>query len=72
MRVYVLVSVYEGCVDKVLGFQDAGDAETEAARLRKELGITLGSEEESENDVQTYEVDIDMRPLSVLLRRQIC
>lgn len=70
MRVYVVVSVYAGCVDKVLGFQDASEAETEAAKLRRELGIKLGSEQESEHDVQLHEIDIDLRPLSVALRRQ--
>jgi len=58
MRIYVVISVYAGVVDEVMGFKDAAEAETEAAGLRKELGIRLGHEEESEHCVKIHEIDV--------------
>jgi len=69
MRIYVVVGVFQGVVNDVEGFIDAGEAELELARLRHEYGIVPGHEEESENNVQLHEVDVDARPVSVLMTR---
>lgn len=71
MRVYIVVGVFEGVVESVQGFIDPGQAETELASLRRKLGIVEGYEEESENDAQLHEIDVDARPVSVMVRRQI-
>lgn len=71
MRIYVVISVYQGVVSEVKGFIDSNQADMELARLRREYGITPGHEEESANDVQLHELNIDARPTSVLIRSQI-
>jgi len=71
MRIYVVVSVYAGCVSEVKGFQDAGEAEMELARVRQELGIMPGEESESQYDVQLHEIGIVLHPASVAARRQV-
>lgn len=71
MKIYIIVGVFKGAVSSVQGFLDAGQAEVELVKLRKELGIVPGHEEESENDAQLHEIDVDLRPISVLTRRQI-
>lgn len=71
MKIYVVVSVYQGVVSEVKGFIDPGEADAEAVRLRHKYEIVPGYEEESENEVQLHEIDVDARPVSVAIRRQI-
>lgn len=62
MRIYVVVGIHQGTVSEVSGFIDPGEAEMEVMRLQSE---------EPETDVQLHEVDVDARPTSVVIRRQI-
>jgi len=71
MQFYVVVGVCQGELSHIRGFIDPGEAEMELERLRDEYGIVLGYEEESENDVQLHEIDVDTRPTSVAVRRQV-
>lgn len=62
MRIYVVVGVYQGAVSSVSGFLDPGEADAEAIRLQGE---------NPESDIQLHEIDVDARPVSVIIRRQI-
>lgn len=62
MRIYVVVGVHQGAVSEVKGFFDPGEADAEAIRLQGE---------NPEGEVQLHEVDVDARPVSVMVRRQI-
>lgn len=62
MRIYVVVGAFQGVVNSVQGFIDHGEADAEAIRLQGE---------NPESDIQLHEIDIDARPTSVMIRRQI-
>lgn len=62
MRIYVVVGVHQGVVSEVNGFIDPGEADAEAVRLQNE---------NPESDIQLHEVDVDARPTSVTMRKQI-
>ena len=71
MIVYVVVTVYAGCVSKVKGFIDSGEAETHLATEWQELFIEPGLELESENNIQLHELDIETYPTTVAIRRKM-
>jgi hypothetical protein len=71
MTIYVVIGVFQGVVSDVRGFIDPGEAEMEVDRLKNEYNIEPGSEEESENSVNLHEVEVDARPVSMMVRRQI-
>lgn len=71
MRAYILIGVLKGVIDSIDGFTEAGEAEIELAKLRHELNIIPGHEEESENDAQLHKLDIEDYPPSVKVRRMI-
>jgi len=70
VKVYVVVTVFSGCVNEVKGFVDPGEADNCVETKQQELGITPGFEEESEHDVQLHELDIPIYPESVAVERQ--
>ena len=70
MKVYVVVTVFSGCVNEVKGFVDPGEADNCVETKQQELGITPGFEEQSEHDVQLHELDIPIYPESVAVERQ--
>lgn len=61
MQLYVVVGIYQGELSHIRGFIDPGEAEMELARLGGEPEV----------DAQIYEIDVDARPTSVAMRRQI-
>ena len=74
MRVYVVVGVCQGVVNFVEGFLDPGQADLELEKVKGELNIVPGYEEESENNVQLrllHLVEVDARAMSVIARRQV-
>uniref|UniRef100_A0A6M3M5D6 Uncharacterized protein n=1 Tax=viral metagenome TaxID=1070528 RepID=A0A6M3M5D6_9ZZZZ len=70
MKVYVVVTVFSGCVNEVNGFVDPGAADACVETKQQELGIMPGFEEQSEHDVQLHELDILIYPESVAVERQ--
>lgn len=62
MRIYVVVGTHQGAVSEVKGFIDPGEADAEATRLQGE---------NPEGEVQLHEVEVDARPTSVIMSRQI-
>lgn len=64
MEIYVVVAVFQGVVSEVKGFMLPPEAEEYEETKKRELGIVTGHEEESENDVQTHEIDVDVSPRS--------
>lgn len=71
MQLYVVVGVCQGELSHIRGFIDLGEAEMELARLKDTYGIVPEQEEESENVAELHEIDVDARPTSVAVRRQI-
>jgi hypothetical protein len=71
MTIYVVIGVFQGVVSDVRGFIDPGEAEMEVDRLKNEYNIEPSREEESENSVNLHEVEVDARPVSMMVRRQI-
>ena len=69
MIVFIVISVYAGCVDDVKGFSDRGDAEDYLAQQQRELGIDPDIENESEHDVQLHKLEVVTYPPSVAVRR---
>lgn len=61
MQIYVVVGVCQGELSHISGFIDPGEAEMELARLG----------DEPEVDAEIYDVDVDARPTSVAVRRQV-
>jgi hypothetical protein len=59
LKVYVVTTTYQGCISGVKAFIDSRNAETYKHKEMKELGIHVGHEEESENDVQLHEVYLE-------------
>jgi len=70
VKVYVVVTVFSGCVNEVNGFVDPGAADACVETKQQELGIMPGFEEQSEHDVQLHELDILIYPESVAVERQ--
>ena len=61
-KVWVVIGVFQGVVDKVEAFWHEGDAESAQAELDKEYGIERdeeGRHEHPENDVVVREVEIE-------------
>ena len=52
--IHVVVGVYGGCADSVQLFTDKVEAEKAETKLKKELGIQEGHEEESDNRVVVF------------------
>lgn len=71
MKIYVVITVFAGCLNDVQGFTDEGKADLYLASKKQELGINEGYEEESEHDVQLREVDITVYPTSVAIREEM-
>ena len=64
MIIHVVVGVFQGVVSDVKGFMLPTEAEEYEDNRKRELGIVPGHEEESENNVQTHEIDVDVSPRS--------
>jgi len=62
------VGVVQGVIDEVNGFTDGKAADIDLDGLKEQYGIMPGQEEESENDVKLFEIDIPEYPLSVAIR----
>ena len=54
MKVHIVVGVAQGCADSAQVFTDKGKADEAETKLKKELGIVVGSEEASENHVEVF------------------
>jgi len=61
--------MYGGCLDRVFGYAEQSEAEQEFRREQDRLGIIPGLEEESEHDVQLQEIEVEIPPMSVAIRR---
>ena len=59
MRIFVVVTALQGVINDVYGFTQGYQADYIADKKRTELGIVHGSEGESENAVEAFEVDVD-------------
>jgi hypothetical protein len=57
-KIYVVVSAFQGCISEVSAHLQEGDAKKEQTRLRRELGIIKGHEEESPNAVEIRPVEV--------------
>jgi len=68
MKIYVVVGVFQGVIDEVNGFTDVGEADTDLAGLKIKYEIMPGKEEESENDVKLFEIEVPDYPTSVAVR----
>lgn len=62
MKVYVVVSVYAGCIDEVEAFADEAAADAFLAKQKQELDIEPGMEAESENDAKVFELEVEPIP----------
>lgn len=62
MKVYVVVSVYAGCIDEVQAFADEAAADAFLAKQKQELDIEPGNEAESENDAKVFELEVEPVP----------
>jgi len=62
VKVYVVVSVYAGCIDEVEAFADEAAADAFLAKQQKKLGIEPGNEAESENDAKVFELEVEPVP----------
>lgn len=62
MRIYIVFGISQGIVSEVKGFMDPSEAEAELLMLQSE---------DPETDAQLHEIDVDARPVSVIIRRQI-
>jgi hypothetical protein len=58
IKVYIVLSTFQGCPSDVKAYLNEVDAHKEAARLRRELGIRKGQEAESENAVEIKPVEV--------------
>ena len=58
LKIYIVLSTFQGCPSDVKAYLNEVDANKEARRLRRELGIRKGHEEESENAVDVKPVEV--------------
>ncbi len=58
IKVYIVLSTFQGCPSDVKAYLNEVDANKEASRLRRELGIRKGQEAESENAVEVKPVEV--------------
>jgi len=58
IKVYIVVSTFQGCPSDVKAYLNEVDANKEAQRLRRELGIRKGQEAESESTVDVKPVEV--------------
>jgi len=59
MKLYVVVAAYKGVVDTVNVLSTENKANGAEARLREQYGIDRDCPECSDNDVKSFEVELD-------------
>jgi hypothetical protein len=60
MDIYIVVGVYAGVVNSVHAYTDKSKAEKRLAKVKKDLDIVEGAEEESPNAAELTCVGLDM------------
>jgi len=68
MNLYVVVGVFQGVIDEVNGYTDAGEANADLDGLKIKYDIMPAQEAESEHDVKLFEIEVPDYPPSVRVR----